>query len=91
MNHTRDRMFRTVTTLDTFINRCLDLIPKGPTLSGFEYNRDLLKAAMANTYIETVSSRSDSLHLAIKKCFAKRIMIDTFFYFIIPSQLINKR
>jgi hypothetical protein len=67
MNHTRDRMFRTVTTLDTFINRCLDLIPKGPTLSGFEYNRDLLKAAMANTYIETVSSRSDSLHLAIKK------------------------
>ncbi len=44
MNHTRDRMFRTVTTLDTFINRCLDLIPKGPTLSGFEYNRDLLKA-----------------------------------------------
>ena len=67
MTQYHDRIFRTVTTLDTFVNRCLELTPKGPTLSGFEYNKDLLKAAMANTYIETVSSRSDSLHLAIKK------------------------
>ncbi len=44
----------------------LTIEPKGPNLSAFEYNRDLLKAAMANTYVETVSSRADSLHLAIK-------------------------
>lgn len=66
MNQIDDRLFRTITTLDTFVNRCLGLSPKGPTLSAFEYNRDLLKAAMANTYIETVGSRADSLHLAIK-------------------------
>ena len=66
MNQTSDRLFRTITTLDTIVNRCLGLSPKGQTLSAFEYNRDLLKAAMANTYIETVGSRADSLHLAIK-------------------------
>ena len=54
MNQARDRIFRTITTLDSFVNKCLDLTPKGPTLSGFEYN------------IETVGSRADSLHLAIK-------------------------
>jgi len=62
-----DRLFKTVKTLDIFVNNCLDLQPKGPHLSGFEYNRDLLKASMANTYLETVSNRADSLHLAIKK------------------------
>ncbi|MCD6456790.1 MAG: hypothetical protein J7K81_08415 [Methanophagales archaeon] len=36
------------------------LKPKSPFLSVFEYNRDLLKAAMANTYIETVGSKEDS-------------------------------
>ena len=66
MNQTSARLFRTVTTLDTFVNRCLGLSPKGSTLSAFHYNRDLLKAAMANTYVETVGSRADSLHLAIK-------------------------
>lgn len=66
MTVNQDRIFRTVTTLDTFVNRCLELKAKGPTLSGFEYNRDLLKAAMANTYLETVGTKADSIHLAIK-------------------------
>ncbi|HDS44808.1 MAG TPA: hypothetical protein ENN68_01710 [Methanomicrobia archaeon] len=66
MTPNRDRIFRTITILDTFVNHCLDLKPKGPYLSGFEYNRDLLKAAMANTYLETVGSTADSFHLAIK-------------------------
>ena len=66
MNQIDDRLFRTIRTLDTFVNRGLGLSPKGSSLSAFEYNRDLLKAAMANTYIETVGSRADSLHLAIK-------------------------
>ncbi len=60
------RLFRTLKTLDTFVDRSLNLHYKGPTLSGFHYNRDLLKAAVANTYIETVGNRADSLHLAIK-------------------------
>ena len=66
MNKNDSRIFRTVTTLDSFVNRCLELKPKGQFLSGFEYNRDLLKASMANTYLETVGSRADSLHIAIK-------------------------
>ncbi|KAF5428247.1 hypothetical protein C5S39_11905 [Candidatus Methanophagaceae archaeon] len=66
MTINRDRIFRTITTLDTFVNHCLNLKPKGPFLSVFEYNRDLLKAAMANTYIETVGSKADSVHIAIK-------------------------
>lgn len=60
------RYFRTLKTLDTFVDRSLELQYKGPTLSGFHYNRDLLKAAVANTYLETVGNRADSIHLAIK-------------------------
>jgi hypothetical protein len=45
----------------------LELVPKGPNLSGFHYNRDLLKASVANTYLETVGNRADSIHLAVKK------------------------
>ena len=67
MTLNRDRIFQTVRTLDIFVNHCLDLQSKNRFLSGFEYNRDLLKAAMANTYLETVGSKSDSIHLAIKK------------------------
>jgi hypothetical protein len=67
MTLNRDRIFQTVRTLDIFVNHCLDLQSKSPFLSGFEYNRDLLKAAMANTYLEMVGSKADSIHLAIKK------------------------
>jgi hypothetical protein len=66
MTLNRDRIFRTITTLDTFVNHCLDLKPKGPFISVFEHNHDLLKAAMANTYIETVGSKADSVHLDVK-------------------------
>jgi hypothetical protein len=39
----------------------LDLILNAPNLSGFNYDLDLLYAAVANTYIETVGSHADSL------------------------------
>jgi hypothetical protein len=61
-----DRYFRTLKTLDTFVDRALDLMPNAPNLSGFNYDLDLLYAAVANTYIETVGSHADSLHLAIQ-------------------------
>jgi hypothetical protein len=67
------RYFRTLKTLDTFVDRSLELIPKSKFLSGFNYNRDLLKASVANTYVETVGNRADSLHLAIKKVPASNI------------------
>ena len=62
----RERLYRSLTTLDIFVDRALHLTPKSTTLSGFNYNRDLLKASMANTYLETVGSRADSIHLAVK-------------------------
>ena len=67
------RYFRTLKTLDTFLNRSLELKPKSKFLSGFHYNKDLLKASVANTYVETVGNRADSLHLAIKKIPASNI------------------
>ena len=44
MTLNRDRIFRTITTLDTFVNHCLDLKPKGPRL-------------LASSIIGTVESR----------------------------------
>jgi len=67
MTVSSDRYFRTLKTLDTFVDRSLGLPYKGPTLSGFHYNRDLLKSAVAKTYLETVGNRADSIHLAIKQ------------------------
>ncbi len=67
MNIRDARYFRTLKTLDTFVDRALLLDYKGPNLSGFQYNRDLLKAVVANTYLETVGTRADSIQLAIKK------------------------
>lgn len=52
--------------LDTFIDKSLGLKPDNKFLSGFHYNQDLLKASIANTYVETIGNRADSLHLAIK-------------------------
>jgi hypothetical protein len=62
----REKVFRTLTTLDTFIDRSLKLEPKGSHLSGFHYTRDLRRATASNTYLETVGLRTDSIHLAIK-------------------------
>jgi len=62
-----DRYFRSLKTIDTFIDRALGITPNGIILSGFDYDLDLLHAALANTYLETVSRRADSIHLAIKK------------------------
>ncbi len=67
MTSYRDRYFRTLKTLDTFADRALGLTYKDRHLSGFHYTCDLLRAASANTYLETVGSRADSIHLAIKQ------------------------
>ncbi|MGC8618841.1 MAG: hypothetical protein ACP5UZ_08970 [Thermoplasmata archaeon] len=62
----RDRLISSLKTLEHFTNDSLNLKHHSPNLSGFHYNRDLLKAAVANTYVETVGNRSDSLYLAIE-------------------------
>ena len=35
-------------------------------MGGFHFNRDLLIAAVANTYLETVGTRSDLIHPAVQ-------------------------
>ncbi len=67
MTLNQSRLFRTLKTLDIFVDRALNIDYPAKGLSGFQYNRDLLKAAVANSYLETVGNRADSIHLAIKK------------------------
>lgn len=62
----RDSLISSLKTLEHFTNDSLNLKHHSSNLSGFHYNRDLLKAAVANTYVETVGNRSDSLYLAIE-------------------------
>jgi len=50
----REKLYRTLTTLDIFVDKSLRLKPKSETLSGFQYNHDLIYAATANTYLETL-------------------------------------
>lgn len=63
----RDRLISSLKTLEHFTNDSLSLKHHSNNLSGFHYNRDLLKAAVANTYVETIGNRSDSLYLAIER------------------------
>ena len=68
------RLYHTLKVLDHFINDALGLKYDPPKLSGFHYNRELLKAAVANTYVETISDQADSLHLAIESSSIDKIM-----------------
>ena len=61
------RLRTSLNALERFTNDSLKLKHHSGYLSGFHHNRDILKAAVANTYLETVGSRSDSIHLAIEK------------------------
>lgn len=67
MTQLQSRLFRTLKTLDIFVDRALNIEYPTQNLSAFQFNRDLLKAAMANTYLETVGKRADTIHLTIKK------------------------
>ncbi len=87
------RLLSSLKTLEHFTNDALGLKHHSQYLNGFHYNKDILKAAAANTYIETVSARSDSLYLAaenstvdsIKDALSSRISSITK-----PSGLSNK-
>lgn len=59
--------------LENFVNDCLGLERRAGKLSGFEYVADLLEAAYAKSYVETVGEHADSLHLAITSTTADKI------------------
>lgn len=70
---TKDQYPRSLHSLAKFIDDALHLEPFSDTLAGFHYNRELLRAAVANTYIETVGNKADSLYLAIHRTSLKDI------------------
>ena len=76
-------------TLEKFTNDALHLTPHSNTLSGFHYNKELLKAASSNTYLETVGNRADSLHLAIERSSIKDIKDSMFSRIIALSKPLN--
>ena len=61
------RLLTSLSVLERFTNESLGFSHHSPNLNGFHYNRELLRAAVANTYVETLGNRSDSLYLAIEK------------------------
>ena len=60
------RLLTSLSALERFTNDALRLRHDPGYLSGFRFNRELLKAAVASTYLETVGDRADSIHLAIE-------------------------
>ncbi len=81
-------------TLELSTNDALTLKRHSPFLSGFYYNRDRLRAAVANTHVETVNARSDSPYLAARRS-ATYTMKDALFSMISittkPSKMNERR
>jgi hypothetical protein len=65
------RLMTSLSVLERFINDTLRLKHDPGYLNGFHFNRELLKAAVTSTYLETVGNRADSIHLAIERYPAK--------------------
>ena len=61
------KLLTSLSALERFINDALRLRHDPGYLNGFHFNRELLKAAVASTYLETVSDRADSIHLAVER------------------------
>ena len=61
------RLLTSLNALERFTNDALRMKHDSGYLAGFHFNLDLLSAAVANTYLEVVGSRSDSIHLAIER------------------------
>ncbi|MHB8359083.1 MAG: hypothetical protein ACYDCP_06260 [Thermoplasmataceae archaeon] len=61
------RLLTSLSALERFTNDALKLRHHSGYLGGFHFNRELLRAAVANTYHVTVGTRSDSIHLAIER------------------------
>lgn len=62
----REQLVLSCGILRHFIDGSLSL-NRAKTVSGFELNEPLLDAAVYNTYVETVSNKTDTLYLRIKQ------------------------
>jgi len=60
------KLLTSLSAMERFANDALKPKHHSGYLSGFHFNREFLRAAVANTYLETVGRKSDSIHLAIE-------------------------
>ncbi|OWP57522.1 MAG: hypothetical protein B2I17_00035 [Thermoplasmatales archaeon B_DKE] len=60
------KLLTSLSALEGFTNDALKLKHHSGYPSGFHFNSEFLRAAVANTYLETVENRSDSIHPAIE-------------------------
>jgi hypothetical protein len=63
----RERIVFSIGILRHFINNSLGLSRQNNAITGFELSEPLLDAAAYNTYVETVSNKSDTLYLRTKE------------------------
>ena len=61
------RLLTSLSALERFTNDVLGLGHDAGYLNRFHFNRELLKTAVARTYLETVGDRAYSIHLAIER------------------------
>ena len=61
------RLLTSLSALERFTNDALRLKHDPGYLNGFHFNRELLKAAVASTYLETAGDKADSIHPAIER------------------------
>lgn len=61
------RLLTSLIALKRYTNDALGLKHDSGYLNEFHFNRELLKAAVADTYLETVGDMADSIHLPIER------------------------
>lgn len=69
----RERIVFSLGILRHFINNSLGLSREHHTITGFELSEPLLDAVAYNTYLETVSNKSDTLYLRSKECLTEMV------------------
>ena len=82
----RERLAVSINGLRYFINSSLGL-SRDNTVSGFELSEPLLDAAAYNTYIETVSNKTDTLYLRAKESLTE---MTTYSYLAFLKRLSDK-
>jgi hypothetical protein len=73
MKLNREKLFLSIRSIQTFIDRSLVLSYKTHTLTGFELSKFLFDASAHNTYVETVGNKADTLYSRIKEVLPEMI------------------
>lgn len=83
----REQLVSTLRVIRHFIDDSLGISKETHQITGFEYSQALLEACAYNTYIETVSNKTDSLYKLIKNALTEA----TTFSFLSVIKKISKK